>query len=322
MTPEKEIIKLGKKALSDEIAGMQELEKSFPSDFAPLVNAILNTKGRIILTGIGKSAIIANKITATLNSTGTPSIFMHAAEAIHGDLGMVQKNDLIIALSHSGNTPEIKYLAGLISKMGNPLACICGNSNSALAKTSKWVLAYHITKEACPLNLAPTTSTTLQLALGDALAIALLSSRKFTANDFSKYHPGGSLGKKIYLTCGEIAAQNDKPAVQTTDTIPKVIVEISERRLGATAVLEKNKLVGIITDGDIRRMLEKDVNLQDLTAKDIMSLKPKTFSSMNLAAEALELLKQFKISQLIITDEKGKYAGMIHIHDLYKEGLV
>ncbi|MCO6494260.1 MAG: KpsF/GutQ family sugar-phosphate isomerase [Bacteroidetes bacterium] len=322
MITEKEITQLGKEALAAEIAGMTALAKSFPSDFAPLVKKILSTKGRIILTGIGKSAIIARKITATLNSTGTPSIFMHAAEAIHGDLGMVQKEDLIIALSHSGNTPEIKYLAGLISKMGNPLACICGNADSALAKESKWVLAYHIEKEACPLNLAPTTSTTLQLALGDALAVALLSSRHFTAKDFSKYHPGGNLGKKIYLTCGEIAKQNEKPSVQITDPIKKVIVEISERRLGATAVFEKKKLVGIITDGDIRRMLEKNVNLQTLTAKEIMSKNPKTFSSKNLAAEALELLKQFKISQLIITDESEKYIGMIHIHDLYKEGLI
>lgn len=322
MITEKEIITLGKGALRAEIEGLKHLENSFPDDFAPLVQTILQVKGRIILTGIGKSAIIAEKITATLNSTGTPSIFMHAAEAIHGDLGMVQQDDLIIALSHSGNTPEIKYLAGLIVKMGNPLACICGNKESALAKLSQWVIAYHIEREACPLNLAPTTSTTLQLALGDALAIALLSSRNFTATDFSKFHPGGNLGKKIYLTCGEIASQNEKPEVQSTDSIQQVIVEISRKRLGATAVFEQDKLVGIITDGDIRRMLEKSVSLQHLAAKDIMSKNPKVFSSKSLAAEALELLKQFKISQLIVADEDGKYVGMIHIHDLYKEGLV
>lgn len=315
-------MEMGRDVLAAEIKGIQGVLESLPNSFADIVSAILESKGRLILTGIGKSALIARKISATLNSTGTPSMFMHATEAIHGDLGMVQKDDLILALSHSGNTPEIKYLAELISKMGNTMACITGNKDSALAKSSDWVLDYYIEKEACPLNLAPTTSTTIQLALGDAIAVALLSSRNFNAKDFSRYHPGGNLGKKLYLSCGDVASQNLKPKVQTTDSVQQVIIEISKNRLGATAVFKSDSLVGIITDGDIRRMLEKNTNLQHLSAIDIMSKNPKTLVKSKLAMDALEVLKTNKISQLIVLDEKGQYEGMIHIHDLNREGLV
>lgn len=322
MKTKKEIIELGFNSLSAEIDGLKKVVEDFPEDFAELIAELLKINGRIIMTGIGKSAIIAQKITATLNSTGSPSVFMHAAEAIHGDLGIVQQGDYVICLSHSGNTPEIKYLSGLIKKMKVPIACITGNRESVLAKNSNKVLDYHIEREACPLNLAPTTSSTIQLALGDAVAIALLSCKNFTSEDFSKFHPGGNLGKKLYLSCGEIAEQNNKPMTDVNDGIKKAIIDISEGRLGATAVFDKNRLVGIITDGDIRRMLEKDVSLQKLKAKDIMSKNPVTLSSNLLAAESVEVLKKHKISQIIIADDSGNYIGIVHIHDLYKEGLV
>jgi arabinose-5-phosphate isomerase len=316
-----EILALGIQALNDEIDGLVSVKDNLGKSFTALVNAILNTEGRIILSGIGKSAIIAHKITATFNSTGTPAFFMHAAEAIHGDLGMVQKNDFILILSHSGNTPEIKYLADLVQKMGNNSGCITGNSSSNLFKASNFPLAYTIQKEACPLNLAPTTSTTIQLALGDALAVALLSSRKFSANDFSRFHPGGNLGKKLYLTCGELATRNLVPKVQSQSSVKDVIMEISSKRIGATSVFEGEKLVGVITDGDIRRMLQDAKDINSTLASDIMNTYPKTIKASVLAVNANHILKEYKISQLVVLDDNEKYCGMIHLHDLLREGI-
>jgi arabinose-5-phosphate isomerase len=310
--------------LAAEKEGISQLMEAFPPDFPLLVEKILASQGRLVLTGIGKSALIAQKITATLNSTGTPAVFLHAADAIHGDLGMVQEGEPVLFLSHSGNTPEITYLAQLVHKMGNPMACITGNPRSALAQKCSYHLCYAIAREACPLNLAPTTSTTLQLVLGDALAVALLSSRKFGASDFSRFHPGGSLGKKLYLTCGELAAKNQRPAVNPNDSFQLVVMEISAKRLGATAVLDDKQVpVGVITDGDIRRVLEKQRDLHALTAKDMMGKHPKTIDADCLAVTAVDLFQQHSITQLIVVNKlNGIYEGFIHLHDLHAEGLL
>lgn len=321
MKSKEQILGLLKQAVLDELEGVTATLSGIDYTLVDLVQAILNSQGRVVLTGIGKSAIIAQKVSATLNSTGTPSVFMHAAEAIHGDLGMVQKQDLILVFSHSGNTPEIQYLVRLLVAMGNPLACISGNASSYLARHVHHPVIYTMQREACPLNLAPTTSTTLQLVLGDALAIALLSSRNFDASDFSKYHPGGNLGKRLYLTCKDIADANNKPRVQTTDALSDVIMSISQGRMGATAVFDQSKLVGIITDGDIRRMLQNNTSLQGIFASDLMSYNPKTITQNQLAVDALALLKENKISQLIVLNSENAYIGMIHIHDLHKEGI-
>lgn len=306
-------------AQSDAIKKMADL---LSNDFEQAVNLIFHSKGRLVITGIGKSAIIANKIVATLNSTGTPAIFMHAADAIHGDLGTILKDDIVICISKSGNTPEIKVLIPLIKNFNNPIIAITGNKSSFLAKESNYVLSTYVDKEACPNNLAPTTSTTAQLVMGDALAVCLLNLRGFTSKDFAKFHPGGSLGKTLYLQVKDIINQNPKPEVAIDTLMKEVIIEISQKRLGATAVLDRSQIVGIITDGDIRRMLESNADFSQLTAKDIMSKNPKTVSENALAVDALEVLEQNNITQIIAIDDKNQYSGVVHLHDLIKEGIL
>ena len=316
-----DIITYGKDTVSDEIEDISKLTDYIDESFADVVRLILDSPGRVIITGIGKSAIIAQKIVATLNSTGTPSIFMHAADAIHGDLGIIQQDDVVIAISKSGNTPEIKALAPLLKQFGNALVAMVGNLDSALAKSADYTLNTTVSREACPNNLAPTTSTTAQLLMGDALAVALLKCRNFSPEDFSKFHPGGALGKKLYLTVKEIAIQNQKPSVQADDSIQSVIIEISRNRLGATAVLENNSLAGIITDGDVRRMIEHTTDLKGIKASDIMNRHSKCIEGSELAATAAGMMRELKISQLIVT-ENNDYIGMVHIHDLNREGIL
>lgn len=316
-----EIINFGKTTIQSELDNVADLINFIDETFAKVIVLILESNGRVVITGIGKSAIIAQKIVATLNSTGTPSIFMHAADAIHGDLGIIQKNDVVIAISKSGNTPEIKALAPLLKQFGNKLVAIVGNIDSVLANSSDFVLNTTVAKEACPNNLAPTTSTTAQLLMGDAIAVALLKCKNFSSSDFSKYHPGGALGKRLYLTVKDIASQNEQPAVHPTDSIQTVIVEISKKRLGATVVLENEAIKGMITDGDIRRLIEKTTDLKGIVAADIMNSNPKTIESDQLAVNAIEIMRENKISQMIVTD-KQKYVGIVHIHDLNKEGLI
>ena len=307
--------------LNIEADSVRNLQNFINDDFVSSVKLIYESKGRVVVTGIGKSAIIAQKIVATMNSTGTPSIFMHAADAIHGDLGTIQKEDVVICISKSGNTPEIKVLVPLLKTGGNKLIALVGNLDSYLAKQSDYVLNSTVEKEACPNNLAPTSSTTAQLAMGDALAVCLLDCRDFTSSDFAKYHPGGALGKKLYLKVGDIASQNQKPSVKPDDSIKSVIMEISSKRLGATAVVDNGSLVGVITDGDLRRMLEKTDAISNLKASDIMNKTPKQIEAEELAVNAMQLLEQYNITQIIVTD-KGKYHGFVHLHDLLKEGII
>lgn len=314
------IIGFGREAVEAELQSLAVLPESIGSHFAQAVEHIRHSDGRLIISGIGKSAIIAQKIVATLNSTGTPAVFMHAADAIHGDLGLIQRNDTVLLISKSGNTPEIKALIPLIQRFGNRLIGMTGNGNSELARASDLVLNVEVDREACPNNLAPTTSTTAQLLMGDALAIALLKLRNFSSEDFSRYHPGGSLGRQLYLTAGEIAARNEKPAVNPDAPVRDVIGEITGKRLGATAVTVGNKVEGIITDGDIRRMLEKHSDLSAIKAADIMSSSPFTAQADLLAVALAEQIRERKISQVIVLDS-GNYAGMVHIHDLNKEGI-
>lgn len=316
-----EIKKEAEEVLRLESQAILRLADKLNDDFAQVVQHIINLKGRVIVTGIGKSAIIAQKIVATLNSTGTPSIFMHAADAIHGDLGIIQQDDLVIALSKSGTTPEIKVLVPLLKQRENTLVAIVGNTSSFLAQHSDYVLDTWVEREACPNNLAPTTSTTAQLAMGDALAVCLQTARRFTDRDFAKYHPGGALGKQLYLKVSDLSHANGKPSNSPDDTIRQIIVNITKYRLGATAVLENDRMVGIVTDGDIRRMLENHEDLTHLTAKDIMSPSPKTIEETELAVNALQLMREHNISQLLVTNG-GNYAGIVHIQDLLKEGLI
>ncbi len=304
-----------------EAANVLALSEKIDNDFVEVIEKILTLKGRVILTGIGKSAIIAQKIVATLNSTGTPAIFMHAADAIHGDLGIIQKDDLIIAISKSGNTPEIKVLVPYLKQTGNILVAMVGNHESFLAEQADYILDTSITREACPNNLAPTTSTTVQLAMGDAIAVCLQTKRQFTDQDFAKYHPGGALGKQLYLKVSDLSDHNGIPMVTADASIRSVLISITEYRLGATVVIEDEKILGIITDGDIRRMLGKYEDVSGLQAKDIMSLNPKTIDKTELAANALHLMRQYSISQLVVTAE-GKYAGIIHLQDILKEGII
>ena len=306
------------KTEADSILYLREL---LDMDFVKSVELIYHSKGRVIITGIGKSAIIAQKIVATLNSTGTPSSFMHAADAIHGDLGTISNEDVIICISKSGNTPEIKVLVPLLKQGGNKLIALVGNTDSFLAQQADYVLNCYVEKEACPNNLAPTSSTTAQLALGDALAVCLLDCRDFSSSDFAKFHPGGALGKKLYLKVLDISSQNAKPQIESTASIKSVIVEISSNRLGACAAIENGELVGIITDGDLRRMLEKTDSFQQLKAADIMNTNPKKIDENELAITALQLLQNNNISQLLVTSGK-KYSGIIHLHDLLKEGII
>jgi arabinose-5-phosphate isomerase len=315
------ILQTAKETILLESKAIANLAKLLDENFEKAVNFILNSNGRVIVTGIGKSANIATKIVATFNSTGTPAIFMHAADAIHGDLGNVQKNDIVICLSKSGNTPEIKVLVPLIKNYGNKIIAITGNVDSFLGKNADFPLNTFVEKEACPNNLAPTTSTTAQLVMGDALAICLQDLRGFTKKDFAKYHPGGALGKRLYLRVSDLIKNNQVPKVNASDSVVKVIVEISERRLGVTAVLENEKIVGIITDGDLRRMLSKTTDINHFTAKDIMGKNPKTVQENAMAIAALEKLENNNITQILVVDAQEKYIGVVHLHDLIKEGI-
>jgi len=307
--------------ITAESEAIKHLTSLLDDDFANTVELIYNSKGRVIITGIGKSAIIATKIVATLNSTGTPAVFMHAADAIHGDLGLILEDDIVICISKSGNTPEIKVLVPLIKNANNKMIAITGNKESFLGQQADYVLNTFVNKEACPNNLAPTTSTTAQMVMGDALAVCLLEIRGFSSRDFAKYHPGGSLGKKLYLRVKDISSVNEKPWVSPSSNIKDVIVEISEKMLGATAVLENNKVIGVITDGDLRRMLTMVDDYSNLTAKDIMSKNPKLINEKAMAVDAMELMEENGISQLLV-ENNGEYAGVVHIHDLIKEGII
>ncbi len=292
------------------------------ASFEKAVAAVHASKGRLVISGIGKSAIVAQKIVSTLNSTGTPSLFMHAADAIHGDLGMIQQDDVVLIISKSGESPEIKVLVPLVKNFGNTLIGMVGNTESFLAANADIVLNTTVSKEACPNNLAPTSSTTAQMVMGDVLAVCLMELNGFTGQDFAKFHPGGNLGKRLYLRVADLYTANEKPAVLVTASLKEVIVEITEKRLGVTAVLDAaGKLAGIITDGDLRRMLERTDNLQSITAKDILSGKPKTIEPSLLAVEALDVLRNNDISQLVVAED-GKYLGILHIHDLVREGIV
>jgi arabinose-5-phosphate isomerase len=321
LSTENSIIETAKQTIEMESKAILNLSSLVTEDFAAAVNLIYNSKGRVIITGIGKSAIIGNKIVATLNSTGTPAIFMHAADAIHGDLGLILNDDVVICLSKSGNTPEIKVIIPLIKRANNKMIAITGNTNSFLAQHADYVLNAYVEKEACPNNLAPTTSTTAQLVIGDALAVCLLNLRGFSSTDFAKYHPGGALGKKLYLRVEDISSTNEKPAINGDASIKEVIVEITAKMLGVTAVVDNNKIIGIITDGDLRRMLTKVDDFSKLTAKDIMGANPKRIQANAMAIEALEIMEANDISQLLVEHE-GKYAGVVHLHDLIKEGII
>lgn len=315
------LIAIAKQTITDEAQAVAKLVEYLDEDFTQAVEYILASKGRVVITGIGKSAIIANKIVATMNSTGTPAIFMHAADAIHGDLGIIQEDDVVICISKSGNTPEIKVLVPLLKRGNNKLIAITSNKGSVLAQQADCVLYAHVEKEACPNNLAPTTSTTAQLVLGDALAVCLLEMKHFGSSDFAKYHPGGALGKRLYLKVADIVVHNQKPQVTPDTDIRQVIVEISAKMLGVAAVIANDEIVGVVTDGDIRRMLSKTDSIKGLTAKDIMSTNPKTIDWDSLAIDALKLMEQNKITQLLVT-QQGKYAGIIHLHNLVQEGLL
>ena len=321
MKNSKEIKAIAIETLEIERDSINKLIETIDDDFSSVVEEIYRSKGRLVVSGIGKSAIVAQKIVATLNSTGTPSLFMHAADAIHGDLGMVQSDDLVMLISKSGNTPEVKVLVPLIKSMGNILIALTGNFDSFLAQQANYKLSCAVDQEACPNNLAPTNSTTAQMVMGDALAVCLIKCRDFDSKDFAKYHPGGALGKKLYLRVSDLYEQNEKPEVGLNASLKEVIVEISSKRLGVTAVVDNGKLMGIITDGDLRRMLSEEVNFQQLKARDILTKNPKTLEEGAMAIEAASQMKELNISQLLIT--KGdQYVGVVHFHDLLKEGLI
>lgn len=315
------ILAIAKKTILSESDAIAKLTDYLTDSFYDATQAIYKSKGRLIVTGIGKSAIIAQKLVATFNSTGTPSLFLHAAEAIHGDLGMVQNEDVIICISKSGNSPEIKVLVPLLKRFGNTLIAITGNMSSFLAQGSDFVLNTTVDQEACPINLAPTNSTTAQLVMGDALAVCLMELRDFKPEDFAVYHPGGALGKKLLLKVSDMLEHTLKPVVSPTASIKQVIFEISEKRLGVTAVVENDQVIGIITDGDIRRMLNDRDSFADLVAKDIMTKNPKLIPTTTMVAEALNILEDNKITQLIVV-ENNTYKGVLHLHDILKEGIL
>ncbi|WP_299130530.1 KpsF/GutQ family sugar-phosphate isomerase [uncultured Winogradskyella sp.] len=321
MNNQSSITALAKSTIKLESEAIANLSDLITDDFAKAVDIIYNSKGRVIITGIGKSAIIANKIVATLNSTGTPSVFMHAADAIHGDLGLILKDDVVICISKSGNTPEIKVLVPLIKNANNKMIAITGNKDSFLGQHADYILNTFVAQEACPNNLAPTTSTTAQLVMGDAVAVCLLELRGFSSKDFAKYHPGGALGKRLYLRVNDLSAQNLKPQVGLNASLKDVIVEITEKMLGVTAVVKDGNILGIITDGDLRRMLSKGNDFANLTAQDIMSNNPRRIASDAMAVDAKELMEEFGISQLLV-EHNGNYSGVVHLHDLIKEGII
>lgn len=321
MISKEKILASAKKTILSESESVAKLINFLTDDFAKSVETIYQNKGRLVVTGIGKSAIIAQKMVATFNSTGTPSMFLHAAEAIHGDLGMVQPDDVVICISKSGNSPEIKVLVPLLKRYGNTLIGITANLTSYLGKESNMVINAHVDTESCPNNLAPTNSTTAQLVLGDALAVCLMEMRNFRSEDFAKYHPGGALGKKLLLRVSDMLDRTHKPMVNPNSSIKDAIVEISEKRLGVTAVIEDEKLIGIITDGDIRRMLNKTETIAGLTAKEIMTVNPKTVQLNSMVIDAFNIMEDFSITQLVVFDE-NKYVGILHIHDILKEGII
>lgn len=321
MNTTQSILKTAKSTIALEGKAISNLATLLTDDFAQTVELIYNSQGRVIITGIGKSAIIAQKIVATLNSTGSPAVFMHAADAIHGDLGLILKDDVVICISKSGNTPEIKVLVPLIKNAHNKMIAMTGNVNSFLGQQADFILNTYVEQEACPNNLAPTTSTTAQLVMGDALAICLLELRGFSSNDFAKYHPGGALGKRLYLRVNDLSSQNQKPQVGLETSLKEVIVEITEKMLGVTAVVDNENIVGIITDGDLRRMLSKTDDFLGLKAKDIMSHNPRRIAEDAMAVDAKEVMEEYGISQLLVEDH-GKYVGVVHLHDLIKEGII
>ena len=311
------------RTISLEAASVNKLKEYIDAGFLKSVNLIHKSKGRFIISGIGKSAIVAQKIVSTLNSTGTPSLFLHAADAIHGDLGMVRSEDVVMIISKSGESPEIKILATLIKNFGNKLIALVGNTESFLAKKSDFIINSTVSEEACPNNLAPTSSTTAQIVMGDALAVCLIELNRFTGSDFARFHPGGTLGKKMYLRVKDLYSSNNKPAVFLTSELKDIIIEITKKRLGVAAVVDKKGiLLGIITDGDLRRMLEKTNNLKGIIAKNIYTKNPKTIDLSQLAIDALEILRTNDISQLVVVDKKNKYLGILHLHKIIKEGIV
>ena len=317
-----DVINIAKRTIEQEAFSISNLINFINKDFEKAVSLIHESQGRLVISGIGKSAIIAQKIVSSLNSTGTPSLFLHAADAIHGDIGMVQQNDVVMILSKSGDSPEIKVLVPLIKNFKNPLIAICGNMESYLAKCADITLNTTVSQEACPNNLAPTSSTTAQIVMGDALTVCLMNLKGFSADDFARFHPGGTLGKKLYLRVSDLSVHNEKPAVIAESLLKEVIIEITKKRLGVTVVLdEDNRLLGIITDGDLRRMLEKDLYHAGVKAKDIMTVNPKTIDNTELAVNALDVMRKNKITQLIALDNE-RYAGIIHLHDLVREGII
>ena len=321
MKTKSEIIQIGAQVFENEALALIKLGKTINNNFIEVVELLGNIKGNVIVSGIGKSAIIAQKIVATLNSTGTTAVFMHAADAIHGDLGIIRDEDVLILLSKSGETPEIKMLVPLIKSRGNKLIAMVGNTKSYLAIQADIVLDTSVEKEACPNNLAPTTSTTAQLVMGDALAVSLLEYRGFTAADFARIHPGGALGKQLYMRVEDLYKRNEKPLVQAQDNLTKVIIEISAKRLGATAVMDGEQFVGLITDGDLRRMLLKSPQLEKIIASDIMTVNPKSIDEQSLVIDALGLMRKYNITQLPVVNQ-GIYHGIIHLHDIIKEGIL
>lgn len=319
-----EILETAKQTIRTEVVCIENLLNHVDEEFVKVVKLLFACKGRVVVSGIGKSALIGNKIVATLNSTGTPSIFMHAAEAIHGDLGMIQPEDVVICISKSGNTPEIKVLVPLIKAMGNKLIAMVGSEDSYLSKSADYRISCFVEKEACPNNLAPTSSTTAQLVMGDALAVCLLFCRNFTAADFAKYHPGGSLGKRLYLKVGDLYPRNERPCISKNTSIAESIMEISGKRLGCAVITENDKVVGIITDGDLRRMLNNNevIDTRKQKAESIMTRNPKCINAEAYAVEAFNIMQQWHITQLVVTDNDNKYLGIVHIHDLISEGII
>jgi len=316
------IIATAKKTIELEARSISNLSGLLDQDFEKAINAINNCDGRLVVSGIGKSAIIAQKIVATLNSTGTPSVFLHAADAIHGDIGMVQQNDIVMIISKSGESPEIKVLVPLIKNFKNTVIAMCGNMQSYLVKCADIILNTTVTEEACPNNLAPTSSTTAQMVMGDVIAICLMEIKGFSSEDFAKFHPGGTLGKKLYLRVSDLIINNEKPLVREDSPLKDVIIEITKKRLGAAVITDDKEFVlGIITDGDLRRMLEKNLFTTDVRAKDIMTWHPKTIESSQLAVNALDIMRKKNITQLIVL-ENNRYAGIVHLHDLVREGII
>jgi len=317
-----EIKNIAKQVVRNEREAVEQLEEKIGESFCEAVEMLFSTNGRVIVAGIGKSANIATKIVSTFNSTGTPAVFLHAADAIHGDLGVVQPGDIVICLSKSGNTPEIKVLVPLIKQFGNKLIAIVGNTDSFLAAEADIVLDTTVSHEACPNNLAPTSSTTAQLVMGDALAVALIECRNFTSSDFARFHPGGSLGKQLYMRVADLSVQNEKPRVDPTTPVREVILEMTTKRLGCAVVTIEDKPVGIITDGDLRRMLSRDQHVSHLKAADIMTSNPKQVKGSEYAVNALHMMQRCCITQLVVVDDEESYCGVVHLHDILREGII